>query len=246
MRCCDLAQGIFGDRFVVAEAAIIWRWKGVCVAIVAMTDTVMLTYGGDGRGMGKNGSFNNAKEWFGFKTWLLEDKDKKAEDAFKEMHDISDLLKAAIVDKFPVPEFKPADELPEGEKMPEGTPLGFIEHLDVVMDGPGKASHVEKFMVPTKSGYQEGLNKYYLKGPYTRREDLLAGLEADPMLQAVFHKWSTFEKSVLEAAFSDCTGVYLQIQWMGWYSRPIRELSPDEFENILLCARGPCNLTVNS
>ena len=44
MKCCDLAQGIFGDRFVVAEAAIIWRWKGVCVAIVAMTDIVMLTY----------------------------------------------------------------------------------------------------------------------------------------------------------------------------------------------------------
>ena len=27
MKCCDLAQGIFGDRFVVAEAATIWRWK---------------------------------------------------------------------------------------------------------------------------------------------------------------------------------------------------------------------------
>ena len=113
MKCCDLAQGIFGDRFVVAEAAIIWRWKGVCVAIVAMTDTVMLTYGGDGRGMGKDGSFNNAKEWFGFKKNLLEDKHKKAEDAFEEMHEISDLLMVAIVNEFPVPEFKTADELPK-------------------------------------------------------------------------------------------------------------------------------------
>ena len=101
-------------------------------------------------------------------------------------------------------------------------------------------------MVPTKRGYQEGLNKYYLKGPYTTREDLLAGLEADRMLKAVYNKWSTFEKSVLEAAFSDCTGVYLQIRWMGWYARPILELSPDEFENRLLSARGASNLTVNS
>ena len=74
----------------------------------------------------------------------------------------------------------------------------------------------------------------------------LAGLEADRMLQAVFHKWSTFEESVLEAAFSDCTGVYLQIQWVGWYSRPVSELSRDDFVKRLLCARGPSNLTVNS
>ena len=121
MKCCDLAQGIFGDRFVVAEAAIIWRWKGVCVAIVAMTDTVMLTYGGDGRDMGKSGSFNNAKEWFGFKKWLLKDKDKKAEDAFEDMREISDLLKVAIVNKFPVPKFKTAEELPEGKDLPKGT-----------------------------------------------------------------------------------------------------------------------------
>ena len=106
MKCCDLAQGIFGDRFVVAEAAIIWRWKGVCVAIVAMTDTVMLTYGGDGRGMGKNGSFDNAKEWFGFKKSLLDDKEKKAEVAFEEMREISRLMKSAVVKEFPVPKFK--------------------------------------------------------------------------------------------------------------------------------------------
>ena len=55
------------------------------------------------------------------------------------------------------------------------------------------------------------------------------------MLKAVYTKWSTFEESVLEAAFSDCTGVYLQIQWMGWYSRPIRELTSGEFEHLLLC-----------
>ena len=117
----------------------------------------------------------------------MEDKDKEAEDAFKEMHDISDLLKAAIVDKFPVPEFKHADELPEGEKMPEGTPLEFIEHLDVVMDGADKASCVEKFMVPSSAEkcYQDGLNKYYLKGPFTSRDDLLAGLKADRMLKPV-------------------------------------------------------------
>ena len=66
------------------------------------------------------------------------------------------------------------------------------------------------------------------------------------MLKAVYTKWLSFEESVLEAAFTNCTGVYLQIQWMGWYSLPILELSPDQFENLLLCARGPSNLTVNS
>ena len=123
--------------------------------------------------------------------------------------------------------------------MPEGTELGFIKQLDAVLDGPNKASCVEKFMVPSSAEkcYQDGLNKYYLKGPFTSRDDLLAGLGADRMLKSVYAKWSTFEESVLEAAFSDCMGVYLQIRWVGWYSRPIRELSQDQFVNLLLCAR---------
>ena len=101
-------------------------------------------------------------------------------------------------------------------------------------------------MVPSSAEtcYQEGLNKYYLKGPFASREDLLAGLEADRMLKAVYTKWSKFEKSVLEAAFSDCTGVYLQIQRVGWYSRPIRKLSRDQFVKLLLCARGPIQLSI--
>ena len=239
MKCCDLAQGIFGDRFVVAEAAIIWRWKGVCVAIVAMTDTVMLTYGGDGLDMGRDGSFNNAKEWFGFEKNLLEDKHKKAEDAFEEMRGISDLMEVAIVKKFPVPKFQIAEEFPDGVEMPEGTELGFIKQLDAVMDGRSKADCVEKFMVPSTSekGYQDGLNKYYVKGPFTSREELLADLEGDPMLKKVYDKWSSIEKSDLEAAFIDCMGVYLQIKWMGWHSRPIRKLSKGQFVNLLRSAR---------
>ena len=74
-----------------------------------MTDTVMLTYGGDGVDMGRDGSFNNAKEWFSFKKNLLEDKHKKAEDAFEEMRGISDLMEGAIVKKFPVPKFQIAE-----------------------------------------------------------------------------------------------------------------------------------------
>ena len=233
MKCCDLAQGIFGDRFVVAEAAIIWRWKGVCVAIVAMTDTVMLTYGG------QDGCFNNAKEWFGFKKDLLEDTDKKAEYAFEDMRGISALLEVAIVNEFPVPKFQIAEEFPDGVEMPWGTELGFIEQLDAVMDGPNKASCVEKFMVPSSAEkcYQDGLNKYYLKGPFTSRKELLADLERDRMLKSVYAKWSSIEKSDLEAAFIDCMGVYLQIRWMGWYSRPIRKLSKGQFVNLLRSAR---------
>ena len=125
---------------------------------VTDTCTVMLTYGGDGRGMGENCSFNNAKEWFGFKKNLLEDKHKKAEDAFEEMRGISDLMEVAIVKKFPVPKFQIAEEFPDGVEMPEGTELGFIEQIDAVMDGPNKASCVEKFMVPSSAGkcYEDG------------------------------------------------------------------------------------------
>ena len=55
------------------------------------------------------------------------------------------------------------------------------------------------------------------------------------MLKSVYAKWSSIEKSDLEAAFIDCMGVYLQIRSMGWYTRPIRELTLGEFEHLLLC-----------
>ena len=83
----------------------------------------------------------------------------------------------------------------------------------------------------------EGLNKYYLKGPFTSRKELLADLERDPMLKSVYAKWSSIEKSDMEAAFIDCMGVYLQIRWMGWYSRPMRKLSKGQFVNLLRSAR---------
>ena len=79
----------------------------------------------------------------------MEDKDKKAEVAFEEMRGISDLMKGAVVNEFPVPEFKRCQK--------EQT-LGFIEHLDVLLDGADKASCVEKIMVPSSAGkcYEDG------------------------------------------------------------------------------------------
>lgn len=207
--------------------------KPEAAATTQAASTVMLTYGGSGGLMGKQGSFDSDKAWFGFRMELLEDKDKTAEAGFEDMHKISDSMKAARVKTFPVPKFK-------SEVGMEGSELYEISQLDANMTAPNqpdKVPRIGEMMVPRVDGYEEKGATYYVKGPFKSSDQLLSDLQNDPMLKPVHEKWSTFDPSVLEAAFRDCNNLYLQIRWEGWFVRPVRELSQIQFADLICRAK---------
>lgn len=209
----------------------------MAMANTSKPNTVMLPYGGGGGAMGKVGSFERAAEWFGFKKALLEaDASKSPTNIFEDLKTESDLMKAAIVGgRFPVPRFKK-----DGTILPEGTEMDEIDRLHATMEEPNKPDKVPRIneiMEPSSSNTFESQGcHYHFYGPFTSRDDLIAALKDDPMLKPVHDKWSKFEPSVLDAAFK-CERLYLQIRWEGWFVRPVRELTEEQFADLLNNAR---------
>ena len=57
------------------------------------------------------------------------------------------------------------------------------------------------------------------------------------MLHGVYLKWEKFDGNVLDKAFYGCKALYLQIRWEGWFVRPVRELTKEQFTTLLNLAR---------
>ena len=189
--------------------------------------TVLLTYGGGGGSMGKSGSFDCKKGWYGFTNLLSTDQESQA--AFDSMVDTSNVMKAAVVQRFPVPKYK--------EDTSTEAVLELIRRLDSEMSPTEKAAKLDELLVPCadQPAFQDV--SCYLLGPFISTTLLLDALQADPMLQPVYAKWKAFESTVLDAMFEGCTAVYLQIRWQGWYVRPVREFTLTEFDAALSAAR---------
>lgn len=204
------------------------------MANTSKPNTVMLCYGGGGGTMGKAGSFDREVEWFGFKKDLL-DPSKSPLTIFEDMKTESDLMRAAVVSRFPVPRFKK-----DGGVLPEGSEIDEICRLDAAMTEPNKPDKIpciNETMEPSSSNtFESQGSQYYFYGPFTSRDGLIAALKDDPMLKPVHDKWSKFEPSILDAAFM-CESLYLQIRWEGWFVRPVRELTEEQFIDLLNKAR---------
>merc|ERR1712187_135150 len=119
--------------------------------------------------------------------------------------------------------------------------MGEIARLDNLMSEPNKPDKVPeigKLMHPCPSvtSYESGGAQYYIYGPFTSEEELIAALKEEPMLQPVHHKWSTFDASVLDAATQRGT-LYLQIRWEGWFVRPVLEMTSGQLASLLEKAR---------
>lgn len=204
------------------------RWSDWREVIgVKDTRTVMLTYGGEPRSMGKIGSFDAPLGWFGFKCQCL---DQEAKDAFSGLLEESTTMKAAVTKKFPIPQFKAGSTT-------GGTVLDEIRRLDSLMTAPNqpdKVPIITELMEPQR-GFPQFISQgksYYLYGPFESSDDLLQQLKNDPMLKPVYDKWSKFEKSSIDGA----TGygrLYLQIRWEGWFVRPVLEMTDAEFTKLL-------------
>jgi len=187
--------------------------------------------------MGKTGSFDTPKQWFAFVEELLQANQSSTEKVFEEMQSVTAEMKAAVVCPFPVPQFKSENELPEGEFV-NGSELEEIARYDAAMTEPNKPDKVPAItrkMKPRGSilAFVSKDEHYYLYGPFTCREDMLATLKTDPMLKPVSDKWSTFDSAVLDEMFKYGTALYLQIKWQGWFVRPVLELNQDQLESLL-------------
>merc|ERR1712072_310808 len=165
--------------------------------------------------MGKSGSFDSSKEWFGFKMHYLDaDKFADSDAVFADMQVESDKMRAAMgaPRKFPVPQYTQ-----EGIEKPPHSELEEIARLDALMSEPNKpdkVSAIGKLMhpCPTAVSYESGGAQYFIYGPFGSKEELLAALKDDPMLQPVHDKWSNFDAAVLDAA-TQRGMLYLQIRW---------------------------------
>jgi hypothetical protein len=221
----------------VSVSACIQRAQPLTMA--ADEPTVMLTFGGSGGGMGKPGSFDSSIDWFGFKKDYLDTHKFAHSDAvFADMQEESDRMKAAIVtpSHFPLPQY-----MHEGIEKPAHSEQEEIARLDGLMSEPNKPDKVPeigKLMRPSLAAisYESGGAQYYMYGPFISKEDLLAALKADPMLQPVHDKWSKFDGSVLDAAFQQGK-LYLQIRWEGWFVRPVLEMTKEQLKSLMEKAR---------
>ena len=96
---------------------------------------------------------------------------------------------------------------------------------------------MDEIMRPGLEGYKVRDQTFYLLGPFHKREELLERLEKEPLLEGVYLKWKKFDGNVLDNAFDGCKAVYLQIRWEGWFVRPVRELTKEQFTDLLNQAR---------
>ena len=77
-----------------------------------------------------------------------------ADAAFEEMKEASDIMKAARVKPFPIPEFRfPVHPL-TGEELKEGTELDFIQNNFANLSGKEKAKALDEIMGPSCPGYE--------------------------------------------------------------------------------------------
>jgi len=216
--------------------------RGPVVPASSRGPTCFVTYGGPAGGMGKPGSFDDPKMWFGFKKEVLRTDAPlpSANSVFQGMLHETTLMRAAIACPFPIPKFKPSTEKLDDAMAP--TELEEIARLDSEMMEPNKPDKVPTIsskMEPRAATFESQGEGYYLYGPFQCRENMMENLKQDPMLKPVADKWSKFESSVLDAMFSHGTAIYLQIRWQGWFVRPVVELTESELARLLSKARFP-------
>ena len=96
---------------------------------------------------------------------------------------------------------------------------------------------MDEIMCPGREGYKVRGQTFYLLGPFPGRKELLERLENEPLLKGVYLKWKKFDGNVLDKAFYGCKALYLQIRWEGWFVRPVRELTKEQFTTLLNLAR---------
>jgi hypothetical protein len=203
--------------------------------VIGARPTIMLTFGKMTGRMGQAGSFDSPTEWLGSRKDCLS---QSTREAFIDLLLESVRMKAAIHKPFPVPEFK----LREGEApdLPEDAEIQEIRRLNnSEMSPTDKAGLLSEMMIPNRScdSFESQGDQYYLYGPFRETQDLLDGLNSDPMLTAVHETWSSFETNVLDTMFTYGT-LYLQIRWQGWYARPVLEMDEAQFGQFLAKADG--------
>merc|ERR1719482_624829 len=188
--------------------------EAVSTAQEDVQSTVFLTYGGTPVTMGKPGSFNSPKEWFGFKKHLIStDNPMSADAVFQEMLPESARMRAAIAKPFPVPQWKSGIDLPDGDTIDE---IKRLDALNAGCSGADKVKHIDSMMEPNPSAasFEFQGDQYYLYGPFNGADDFINALKEDDMLQPVYEKWAKIDASILGEAFEFGT-LYFQIKWQG-------------------------------
>merc|ERR1719199_2093702 len=150
-------------------------------------------------------------------------------------------MRAAIATpgRFPVPRYKQGVDKPHGNS--EIQEIARLDDLMTEPNKPDKVPEVDKLMQPcAAASYESGGAQCYIYGPFFNKEELIATLRNDPMLQPVHNKWSKFDASVLDAATRRGT-LYLQIRWQGWFVRPVLEMTKEQLASLLEKARADAN-----
>ena len=201
---------------------------------------VFLIYGGPAATIGWPGSFDDLSRWWERHQTVLQSSEENVEGTFKGIFANLQRESAAMAEAIVCPPRKDDSgrttqagrffPLPTKDGVTcAATILEEIYQLDA--SGVPRASLRERAMMrPNESelSYTLGGEPYYLLGPFTNKQELLAALGGDPMLGLVFKKWSTFDPKVLNAAFTFGGKIYLQIRWPGWFVRPVLELDREQ------------------
>ena len=142
--------------------------------------------------------------------------DTVIDDIVKDLESASKAKAGATVKPFPVP------TLTQGNSDTERREF----HQVVKEDGLLLATQKWPGVVRNASytHYVVRDESYYLWGPVASPEELLDGLWSDPMLGAVYSKWSKLHPEQLKALFK-YGKILLQIRWDGGKVRPVRILT---------------------